>query len=484
MRGDYLMSLVLAIEPDAGQAGQLAHIVQHLRAELVVVNTTGEVFMALDGRAPDLVLVPALLSPKEEATLAEALRAVAGDVPVRLLIKPLLSPSTAQAQAASGLMSNLRKKKKKPSPVPDGCDPATFAEQMAVYLGEAGKPAPPAPESVAPPPAALAKAAPPPAVESPLFVKAAPAKEPVPIVKAAPAKEPVPVVKAAPAKATVPPVKPAPRAEPWPLAASSLVTEPRSPAEPLSIAAEPPAWTSLESLFINAVEHSPVQDPPPSPEPPPLADPLFSTAAESPAWPSLESLFINAAEHPPVQEQPPSTEPAPLAESFSTAEEPPAWPSLESLFVNAVEHPPVQETSTEPEAAPSWVSHVSQPDASFDIGVAVAPKEIAAAAEEAVVAAPKERVRTVPVPAAVTGPDEREWRDLVASFQHAVNALEIEKWLAVRVESAPAASQPVQSVKPAEEPCDEWGFYDPARYGLSAVLDKIDRMDGSNKHTR
>src|SRR4029079_17510322 len=67
MRGDYLMSLVLAIEPDAGQAGQLAHIVQHLRAELVVVNTTGEVFMALDGRAPDLVLVPALLSPKEEA---------------------------------------------------------------------------------------------------------------------------------------------------------------------------------------------------------------------------------------------------------------------------------------------------------------------------------------------------------------------------------------------------------------------------------
>jgi CheY-like chemotaxis protein len=486
------MSLVLAIEPDAGQARQLAHIAQQLRAELVVVNTTAEVFMALDGRAPDLVLVPALLSPKEEATLAEALRAVAGDAPVRLLTKPTLS--TAQAQAADGLMANLRKKKKKPSPVPDGCDPATFAEQMAVYLGEAGKPAPPAPESVAPPPAALAKTAPPPAVESPLFVKAAPAKEPVPLVKAAPAKEPAPVVKAAPAKAPVPSAKRAPRVEPWPLAPSSLVTELPSPAEPLSTAAEPPAWTSLESLFINAAEHPPVQDPPPSPELTPLPDPLFSTAAEPPAWSSIESLFINAAGHPPVQDPPPSPEPAPLADPlFSAAEEPPAWPSLESLFINAAEHPPVQETSIEAGAAPSWTSHVSQPDTSFDIGVAVASKEITAAPKEAVVAAPNERVRTVPVPAAATGsdehewrglPDEREWRDLVASFQRAVNALEIEKWLAVRVEPAPAAGQPVQPAKPAGEPCDEWGFYDPARYGLSAVLDKIDRMDGSNKHTR
>jgi hypothetical protein len=228
----------------------------------------------------------------------------------------------------------------------------------------------------------------------------------------------------------------------------------------------------------------------------PLSDPLFSTAAEPPAWPSLESLFINAAEHPAVQEQPPSTEPAPLADPlFSTTEEPPAWPSLESLFINAAEHPPVQEPphSTEPASAPSWIAHVPQPDASFDIGVAVAPKEFAVAPMEAVVAAPKEPVRTVPVPAAVTGPDEREWRglpderewrDLVASFQHAVNALEIEKWLAVRVEPTPTAGQPVQPVRPAGEPCDEWGFYDPARYGLSAVLDKIDRMDGSNKHTR
>ena len=478
-----LMSLVLAIEPDAGQAGQLAHIVRQLHAELVVVNTTGEAHRALGGRAPDLVLVPALLSPKEEATLAEALRSVAGDRPVRLLIKPLLS--TAQAEAASGLMSNLRKKKRKPSAVPDGCDPATFAEQMAVYLGEAGKPAPPAPESVAPLPAALAKLAPPPAVESPLFVKAAPAADPVPLVKAAPAKDPAPFGKAAPAKGPVPPVKPAPRAEPWPLAESSLVTQPAPPAEPpVSTAAEPPAWPSLESLFINAAEHPPVQEPPPSAEPAPPAEPLFSTAEEPPAWPSLESLFINAAEHPSVQEPPPSAEPAPPAEPFfSTAEEPPVWPSLESLFNNAAEHPPVPEPPFSPEPTASWMSHVPEPDASFDVVAAAAPKEIVAAA-------PSERVRTVPVPAAAARPDEGEWRDLVASFQRAVDTLEIEKWLAVKVEPAPevahstAAAQSPQPAKPAEEPCDEWGFYDPARYGLSAVLNKIDRMDGPNKHAR
>ena len=87
------MSLVLAIESDAVQSDLLAQIVAQLGAELVVVSTTGEARKALDRRAPDLVLVPALLLPKDEAALGETLRAVAGDAPVRMLIKPLLSSS-------------------------------------------------------------------------------------------------------------------------------------------------------------------------------------------------------------------------------------------------------------------------------------------------------------------------------------------------------------------------------------------------------
>ena len=83
---------------------------------------------------------------------------------------------------------------------------------------------------------------------------------------------------------------------------------------------------------------------------------------------------------------------------------------------------------------------------------------------------------------------------LAASFQRAVDALQVEQWLAVTatpVAAAGATESPeaesagaAESAKPDEAPCDEWGFYDPARYGLSAVLSKIDRMDGSNKNLR
>ena len=76
----------------------------------------------------------------------------------------------------------------------------------------------------------------------------------------------------------------------------------------------------------------------------------------------------------------------------------------------------------------------------------------------------------------------------------AVDELRIEEWFAAKTapvavagatESAEAEStEAAESAKPDEAPCDEWGFYDPARYGLSAVLDKIDRMDGSNKNLR
>src|SRR5262245_41968790 len=100
------MSLILAIESDAAQAAELAHITRQLRAELIVVKTTDEALKALAGRAPDLVLVPALLSPKEDATLGETLRTVAGDAPVRLIIKPLLSNVQTES-AVGGLMANL-----------------------------------------------------------------------------------------------------------------------------------------------------------------------------------------------------------------------------------------------------------------------------------------------------------------------------------------------------------------------------------------
>jgi hypothetical protein len=290
----------------------------------------------------------------------------------------------------------------------------------------------------------------------------------------------------------VPPVKPAPRAEAWPLAASSLVTEPALPAEPpVSTTAEPPVWSSLESLFINAAEHPSVEEPPSSPEVALLAEPLVSTTTEPPVWSSIESLLNNVAEYPPVEEPPPSPEPA-SEPPFSSAEEPPVWSSIESLFINAAEHPPVPEPTISPEPTTSWMSDAPETDASFDVVASAPPREVVApvAPKEIVAETPKEPQPAGRVPTAATYPDEPEWRDLVASFRRAVDALEIEAWLAVGAVRSPEAAQlpqpaqSPQSAKPDEEPCDEWGFYDPARYGLNAVLNKIDRMDGPNKHTR
>ena len=270
------MSLVLAIESDAGQAGQLANIAQQLRVELIVVKSTGEALKALGRRAPDLVLVPALLSPKEDATLADTLRTVAGNTPVRLLIKPLLS--SGKTEATGGLMANLRKRKRKPAAVPDGCDPATFAEQMAVYLGEANAPTPPMPAAVvspvAPPAPTIIKPHEPPA---PSLVK--PVTESVAF---APAADPVPLVKPEPVVAH------AHRAEPWPLAASSLVVNPLPPAEPpVTNATELPVWPSLESLLSKAAEPSSVEEATPSPAEEPMTwlveQPTPSLVEESPS---------------------------------------------------------------------------------------------------------------------------------------------------------------------------------------------------------
>ena len=84
---------------------------------------------------PDLVLVPALLSPQDDAALAAALRVIAAAAHVRTLTIPLLA-NESKEEAKSGLLSRWRRGKNA-SPTPDGCDPHVFAEQISAYLAEA-----------------------------------------------------------------------------------------------------------------------------------------------------------------------------------------------------------------------------------------------------------------------------------------------------------------------------------------------------------
>ena len=130
------MPIILAVEPDHKQAARLAGIVRHqVGAELVIGDTTERALDALGPRVPDMVLVPALLSPQDDASLAAALRVIAAAAHVRTLTIPVLGSGRPET-ATGGLLSRWRRNRAE-SPEPDGCDPALFAEQITAYLKEA-----------------------------------------------------------------------------------------------------------------------------------------------------------------------------------------------------------------------------------------------------------------------------------------------------------------------------------------------------------
>jgi hypothetical protein len=130
------MSIVLAIEPDRRQAAHLTAIARQLvDTELLLADTTEGALDKIGNRVPDLVLVPALLSPQDGAALAAALRVIAAAAHVRTLTIPVLASGVKRTEAG-GLLAKWRKNRAASSE-PDGCDPAVFGEQISAYLKEA-----------------------------------------------------------------------------------------------------------------------------------------------------------------------------------------------------------------------------------------------------------------------------------------------------------------------------------------------------------
>src|SRR5580765_4738663 len=104
------MQLILAIEPDRRQAAQLSVVVRkRVHAELILVETTERALDAIGNRMPDLVLVPALLSPQDDAALAAALRVIAVAAHVRTLTIPVLA-SGVKHTPVGGMLAKWRKK--------------------------------------------------------------------------------------------------------------------------------------------------------------------------------------------------------------------------------------------------------------------------------------------------------------------------------------------------------------------------------------
>src|SRR5438067_13691765 len=127
------MPISLAIEPDKRQAAHVSAIVRRrVGAELILADTTEGALDAIGTRVPDVVLVPALLSPQDDAALAAALRVIAAVSHIQVLTIPLLAASKPTTRRRGVLSALRRTTARKQSD--DGCDPAVFAEQISSYL--------------------------------------------------------------------------------------------------------------------------------------------------------------------------------------------------------------------------------------------------------------------------------------------------------------------------------------------------------------
>jgi hypothetical protein len=135
------MPLIVAIEPDRRQAAQITALARNaLKSDLVIADSTPAAIAALGSRVPDLILTSALLSPSDEAALADCLRTLDGaGAHVQTLTIPVLAPPARRASSKDddGMLGRLRKPSRSKRHAPEGCEPKVFANQIREYLARA-----------------------------------------------------------------------------------------------------------------------------------------------------------------------------------------------------------------------------------------------------------------------------------------------------------------------------------------------------------
>ena len=133
--------LVLAIEPDLRQAAILKRIVRDKGiADVTVVDSRDAAIEAMRTCMPDVLLLSALLSPRDEDELVAHLKTVenAGHLQTHTIPQLASALDGGEERASRGLLSAFRRKKE-PSPVAAGCDPDLFAEEIRVFLQHAAE---------------------------------------------------------------------------------------------------------------------------------------------------------------------------------------------------------------------------------------------------------------------------------------------------------------------------------------------------------
>ena len=129
--------LVLAIEPDLRQAAIVKRIVREKAlADVAVVDSRDAAIEAMRTCMPDVLLLSALLSPRDEDELIAHLKTLdnAGHLQTHT-IPQLASALQSEERSGRGLLSAFRRKKE-PGPAA-GCDPDLFADEIRVFLKRA-----------------------------------------------------------------------------------------------------------------------------------------------------------------------------------------------------------------------------------------------------------------------------------------------------------------------------------------------------------
>ena len=130
--------LVLAIEPDLRQAAIVKRIVREkVLADVAVVDSRDAAIEAMRTCMPDVLLLSALLSPRDEDELIAHLKTLenAGHLQTHTIPQLASALQPGDERGGRGLLSAFRKKKD-PGPA-NGCDPDLFADEIRVFLKRA-----------------------------------------------------------------------------------------------------------------------------------------------------------------------------------------------------------------------------------------------------------------------------------------------------------------------------------------------------------
>ena len=108
-------------------------------ADLILVESRDAAIASIDQQIPDVILLTALMSPRDEDELVSHLRRLGAAEHLQTHTIPLLSGprDPDPSSKGGGLLGKFRKKKEAP-PIA-GCDPVLFADEVRAFVARAAE---------------------------------------------------------------------------------------------------------------------------------------------------------------------------------------------------------------------------------------------------------------------------------------------------------------------------------------------------------